>query len=126
PKPPAAPGAAAPIHPPAATPAVPGIPPAVPPAGSVAAGARLTSPLQIVVVASDRSWVRAVVDGTTVFEGIINSGDRQVWSAKRELVIRVGNASGVDVSVNGRDLGHLGGVGQVIERTYQVGGAMSP
>ncbi|HLW61663.1 MAG TPA: RodZ domain-containing protein [bacterium] len=127
PKPPPAPAASpSPTPPPATPPAGQGTPPGAPPAGAPQAGARLTSPLQIVVVASDRSWVRAVADGATVFEGIVNSGDRQVWSAKRELIIRVGNASGVNVSVNGRDLGHLGGAGQVVERTYQVGGEMTP
>ena len=73
------------------------------------------------VVASGHSWVRTVADGTTVYEGFLNAGDKQVWEAKRSLTVKVGNAGAVDVAVNGRSLGHLGGPGQVYEHTFSAG-----
>lgn len=81
------------------------------------------APLHIVVVASSPSWVRAVADGHTVFEGVMSPGDKQVWEATRQLTVRVGNASAVDITVNGRPLGRLGGQGTVVERTFTAGSA---
>lgn len=73
------------------------------------------------VVASGYSWVRTVADGTTVYEGFLNAGDKQVWEAKRSLTVKVGNASAVDLSVNGRSVGRLGGPGDVYEHTFSAG-----
>ncbi len=77
-------------------------------------------PLQVAVEATDRSWIRTVADGVTVFEGYVNPGDHQVWQARHELMIRIGNAAAVVVSVNGRSLGRLGMPGQVVVRTFTV------
>ncbi len=94
-------------------------PSAAPPAASTAVHETLPAgPLQVSVEATDRSWIRTVADGVTVFEGYVNSGDHQVWQAKRELMIRIGNAAAVIVSVNGRSLGRLGMPGQVVVRTF--------
>jgi len=60
------------------------------------------------VVATDRSWVRAVADGVTVFEGFLSAGDLQTWEAQRQLTMRVGNASALSLTVNGRPVGRLG------------------
>ncbi len=65
--------------------------------------------------------MRTVADGTTVYEGFLNAGDKQVWEAKRSLTVKLGNAGAVDVAVNGRSLGHLGGPGQVYEHTFSAG-----
>ncbi|HYM90032.1 MAG TPA: RodZ domain-containing protein [bacterium] len=127
-----APGSPAPGPPPPGGPAPPSAPlpkapaPAPGPTGGGAApaaepAAPLTSPIHIVVMASGYSWVRAVVDGTTVFEGFLNAGDKQAWEAAHDLTVKVGNAGAIEVSVNGRSLGRLGGSGQVIERTLSVG-----
>jgi hypothetical protein len=34
--------------------------------------------------------------------------------------VRVGNAGGVDISVNGRDLGRLGASGDVVDRSFSL------
>ncbi len=94
------------------------------PAPAAEPAAPLTSPIHIVVMASGYSWVRAVVDGTTVFEGFLNAGDRQGWEAAHDLTVKVGNAGVIEVSVNGRSLGRFGGSGQVIERSFSVGSAL--
>jgi uncharacterized protein DUF4115 len=79
--------------------------------------------LHVAVAASGHSWVRTVADGTTVFEGFVNAGDKQVWEAKRSLTVKVGNASAVDLSLNGKSLGRLGASGQVYEHTFSAGPA---
>jgi cytoskeleton protein RodZ len=128
PKPPAAPSPAAVPGPPP-TPAKPVTPPtAVPPAPAKVPGpgpAPPSSPkaasLHVVVAASGHSWVRTVADGTTVFEGFLNPGDKQVWEAKRTLTVKVGNASAVDLTLNGKSLGRLGASGEVYEHTFAAG-----
>ena len=97
--------------------------PASPPAASPAPPTTTTSSLlRVIATANDRSWVRAAADGTTIFEGFMSAGDKQIWDATRQLTVRVGNASAIDFSVNGRPMGRLGGPGDVVERTFPAGG----
>jgi cytoskeleton protein RodZ len=131
PSPTASPPPAKPGSPPAAA-GAPGTPPAsgppappqkVPP--GALPGVPQPSALNVAVAASGHTWVRTVADGATVFEGFLNAGDRQTWQAKRSLTVRVGNAGVVDIAVNGKSVGPLGGSGQVYEHTF-ASGAPSP
>ena len=79
------------------------------------------SPLVVAVEASDRSWVRAVADGVTVFEGFLSAGDHQVWQANHSLSLRVGNASALSLTVDGQSLGRLGKPGDVVDRVFTAG-----
>jgi uncharacterized protein DUF4115 len=83
-------------------------------------------PLEVVVVAIDRTWVKAVADGVTVYDGFVSPGERQAWAARRQVVIRVGNASAIDVTVNGLSLGRFGTSSDVAERTFTAGTPTSP
>jgi cytoskeleton protein RodZ len=76
------------------------------------------APVTVTAVATDRSWVRAVADGVTVFEGFLSAGDQQVWQAKRQVTLRIGNASALTLTVNGRSVGRLGNPGDVVDETY--------
>src|SRR5579885_991011 len=96
-------------------------PPSTAPTPGTAGGPELSSPIRLVVVATDRSWVRTVADGTTVFEGFLSAGDRQTWEARRTLTIRIGNASALDLTVNGYPLGRLGNPGDVVEKSFTAG-----
>jgi len=66
----------------------------------------------------DYSWLRVTVDDKKVFEGFVNSGDFYSWKGKERIIIRTGNASGINIKVNGRDLGSLGKKGEVLEREF--------
>ncbi|HYM69014.1 MAG TPA: RodZ domain-containing protein [bacterium] len=93
------------------------------PSGSAAPSTTLQATVSaasvtVTAVATDRSWVRAVADGVTVFEGFLSAGDQQVWQAKRQLTLRVGNASALSLTVNGRSVGRLGNPGDVVDETY--------
>jgi cytoskeletal protein RodZ len=74
----------------------------------------------ITAAATDRSWVRVVSDGSVVFEGFVSAGDHQTWQG-RQVSIRVGNASALDLSVNGKPIGRLGNPGDVVDRTFTGG-----
>jgi transcriptional regulator with XRE-family HTH domain len=68
---------------------------------------------------ADSSWLRVVVDGKVAMEGIYPKGTERSF-AGRSATVRAGNAGGVDVSVDGKDLGPMGGLGDVAERSFQL------
>lgn len=71
--------------------------------------------------ALQRSWVRVVVDGAVTEEGFLAPDDVRVWEADQSILIRTGNGGGINLILNGEDLGPMGNVGQVVERSWVVG-----
>lgn len=65
------------------------------------------------------SWLRIVVDGNVSIEGTFPAGTSKTFHGKTALV-RVGNAGGVQISVDGKPLGRLGASGDVVERTFAL------
>jgi hypothetical protein len=72
------------------------------------------------VEAEQRSWLRVLVDGVLAEEGVLRDGDTRSWVAEQAITLRTGNAGGVRLTLNGEDLGTMGGVGEVVERTWIV------
>lgn len=76
----------------------------------------------ITVTVSDESWLEiypgTARDGTPHVYTTAAPG--QTWSFDLPVFIRVGNAAGVSVSVNGRDLGALGSAGEITGRAFTV------
>lgn len=68
-----------------------------------------------------KSWL-FVSDSTgrTLFSGQIALGTSKTFNAEAQINIRVGNAGGVDLVVNGKNLGAIGANGQVISVSYGV------
>ncbi len=90
--------------PPVAEPAPAQIPPPARPRppetpGPVASSA---APLTVVLRITEESWIRILADGRRVFQGVIAAGVERTWTAQSELTVRVGNARGVSVEVNGQ------------------------
>jgi len=122
-----------------AAPAVAVAPPAAeldtpaPPAGggdALAAIPALSPPTPVASKAAERglslhvtetSWLRVTVDGTVVLEGTLPTGATKTFTGKIADV-RVGNAGGVRIAVNGRTLGPLGPSGDVVERRFVLSG----
>lgn len=63
-------------------------------------------------------WTRVFVDGVYAYEGVPAAGEVMNWHGVEGVTIRVGNAAGVEVSMNGQNYGTLGGIGEVLERTF--------
>ncbi len=63
-------------------------------------------------------WARVFVDGVLTYEGVPAAGQIMDWHGIEGVVIRVGNAGGIEISMNGQNLGLLGGVGEVVEKTF--------
>ncbi len=73
---------------------------------------------ELSVAITERCWVRVVADGKVVFERSMLAGEEATWRAERSIRIKVGNASGIDVTYNGVHIGVLGKPGQVVERAF--------
>jgi transcriptional regulator with XRE-family HTH domain len=70
---------------------------------------------------TETSWLRVAIDGTVVAEGTFPAGTTKVYRGKLADV-RVGNAGGVSIAVNGRPVGKLGNDGDVAERQFVLSG----
>lgn len=99
--------------PPTTAPASP--PPEAPPS---AAPEPQAAGVSVSLTASGTSWLRVTADGQRVFQGFVHAGDARTWTAERELLIRIGNAGAVELTVNGRPLGVLGELTEVVERRF--------
>ena len=111
---PAAARAAEPAAPPApATPSAAATPsPAPGPAAATAAPARGRQ--RLVVRAVEATWVRVQMDRSSAVEELLPEGAVREWSAEQDFVLTVGNAGGVELTLNGQRLPPLGSRGAVI------------
>lgn len=71
--------------------------------------------MQITIVA--RTWLRVTVDGTVSYQGAPGPNTLLQYRGK-EINIRAGNAAGVRLLINDRDLGILGARGQTFDQTF--------
>ncbi len=72
------------------------------------------------VQAVQRSWIRVTVDGEVAEEGFLDANATRVWEANKSVTLRTGNGGGITLRLNGQDLGPMGTVGQVVERSWAV------
>jgi len=92
--------------------------------GSSAAPTPAASPTpaahhQLAIRLTERSWLRVTIDGKTMLEGILPAGTARTFTGS-VADLRVGNAGGVLVSVNGKPPAPLGKAGDVVEQRYTL------
>lgn len=70
--------------------------------------------VQVTALPAGISWVQVTrSDGSVAFTGNIGSGQSKTFRDDRYLKLVLGNAAGVELTVNGQDLGAPGGQGEV-------------
>ena len=74
------------------------------------------------VRATQDAWVQIVADGKLMSEGVLVPPAEKRVRAAKEVVIKTGNAAGVEVSFNGQPLPPLGDVNQTATVTLNPGG----
>jgi cytoskeleton protein RodZ len=74
--------------------------------------------LVVEVVAVERSWLEVWVDGRSVLAETIGAGVTRAFSAEQQVRMRVGNAGGIQVTVNGVQQGPLGARGQAVDASW--------
>ena len=78
------------------------------------------------IFAVERAFIRVSVDGELVFEGRVVPREEMTFEAVDQVVILTGNAAALRVTYNGRDLGLMGAVGEVVNRVYLISGVATP
>ena len=56
--------------------------------------------------------------GKQLFSGLLRRGDVKEWTARKKLRVVLGNAGGVALTVNGKNLGSPGTTGQVLRLSF--------
>lgn len=77
-----------------------------------------TGALHIALTAEEETWVRATANGKVVFSGVIQANETKALSAGDTVTLRIGNAGGVAIRLNGKAIPAVGAKGQV--RTVQL------
>ena len=78
---------------------------------SGARGASVAEPM-LRIEAQEEAWVRVSVGESTLFSGILRSGDTRSFSLQRPLNLKLGNPLGTQLWVNDRVFGQLGEAGK--------------
>jgi transcriptional regulator with XRE-family HTH domain len=89
-----------------------------PPGDVVAQGDAVTVAL---TVTGKACWMRVTTATQTLFEGTLTRGTTKTFQDKSKVKLLLGNAGGVSLVVNGVDVGHPGGGGQVATVTFGPG-----
>jgi cytoskeletal protein RodZ len=91
-------------------------------APSTAASPEITEGVKVELVASrGTTWLYATSgDGEVLFSGQIRKGNSKIFIQPEQVNLRIGNAGGVDISVNGENVGSIGANGEVVNLTYNA------
>jgi cytoskeletal protein RodZ len=84
--------------------------PAVPGKG----GEVVPSTHRLHLYASEKSWVRLKFDNGKVEEVLLNPGEARDWRFSGRISLKMGNAGGLQITLDGVSLGSAGGRGQVM------------
>jgi cytoskeleton protein RodZ len=71
------------------------------------------SRVELDLTATEETWLSVSSDGTPVFSGLLEANQTKTIEGKEFARLRVGNAAGLEVRLNGKPLGPLGAHGQV-------------
>jgi len=91
-------------------------------APSPAASPEIIGGVNVELVASrGTTWLLATNEnGEVLFSGQVRQGSSKSFSEATQVNLRVGNAGGVDISVNGKDVGSVGANREVVNLTYNA------
>jgi cytoskeleton protein RodZ len=62
----------------------------------------------IVIKAKEDAWISVIADGKTVAQGVLGQDKQKLVKAGKQIILKTGNAGGLEVSYNGRPLGPIG------------------
>lgn len=82
--------------------------------------------VQVNLVAVERTYMRVIVDGENVFEGRVVPGNIYFYEAENQVEILVGSGAAIRIVYNGRDLGLLGGFGEIVSNIYRADEVVTP
>jgi cytoskeletal protein RodZ len=91
-----------------------------PPAGDVRPAATSGDQLTVVLTVKRPCWVSATVDGQRSIQRLLQPGEQQTVTVRREMVLTAGDAAAIAVQFNGADARALGKAGQVVTARFNL------
>jgi cytoskeleton protein RodZ len=75
---------------------------------------------------TEHVWVRVTVDNRIAHVGFLTPDEIKTWSGDEEILVETGNGAGLEVTVNDRPVGPVGGRGAVVRRAWAPTGEIEP
>jgi cytoskeleton protein RodZ len=88
----------------------------------VAAEAPVQGAIRVDITAEEPVWVSARTDGKYVFSVTLNASESRSVAGDNSVVLRLGNAGGASISLNGKPIGAVGPKGQIRTVQFTSGG----
>ena len=73
-----------------------------------------------------RAWVRALSDGQERYQGRVEPGAIIDLAGDRQVEVTTGNGAGLRLTLNGEDLGLMGGLDEALTRIWTTDGEITP
>jgi hypothetical protein len=96
------------------------------PGAETPVSSELNANVVVSIFAVERVFARISVDGELAFEGRFAPGETMTFEATDQVMVLTGNAAALRVTYNGRDLGLMGNIGEVVSRVYLITGIAIP
>jgi cytoskeleton protein RodZ len=74
----------------------------------------LSPKLTLTANVKNQTWIAISIDEKSVKEYLFQPGQTPQWTAEKNFNILIGNAAGIELSLNGKKVGNLGTQGQVV------------
>jgi cytoskeleton protein RodZ len=97
-------------------------PPSQSPPVTKAAQSDQNASLRLEITADEPVWMLARADGKFSFSGTVEANQTRTVEATETVLLRLGNAGGVSITVNGKPVGPVGPKGQVRTVQFTSGG----
>jgi hypothetical protein len=97
-------------------------PPETKPAPAGATPPNPAATVHVEITADEAVWVLARADGKYVFSATMDAHTARNVEGVKEVTLRLGNAGGVTISLNGKPIGPAGPKGQVRTIQFTSGG----
>jgi cytoskeletal protein RodZ len=91
-----------------------------PAAADVRPAAASGDQLTVVLTVKRPCWVSATVDGQRSIQRLLQPGEQQTVTVRREMVLTAGDAAAIAVQFNGADARVLGKAGQVVTARFNL------
>jgi cytoskeleton protein RodZ len=89
---------------------------------SAASSAPVAGEFTVAIQAREESWVSITADRKTISSELLDTGSERLVHAKKEVIVKIGNAGGVDLKFNGQKLATVGEFGEVKTITFGPSG----
>lgn len=78
----------------------------------------------VAIQAREESWVSITADAQTISSELLDTGSERLVHARKEVIVKIGNAGGVDLKFNGKKLPTVGEFGEVKTVTFGPNGIL--